>query len=144
MARLRALGLVASVILVLLCQSGSEAVRLAPTTPTTATPGNATASGGNAATSKPAGDPKGKTFHIVLGMGAEWGKRSKTTDYDTIVFENGGYIEVKRLYRFPSEEAYKKCNYKGATLLAKFQAAGEKYRFIRIVSQICCALLCAK
>ncbi|CAI7848132.1 unnamed protein product [Closterium sp. NIES-53] len=54
MARLRALSLAASVILVLLCKSGSEAVRLTPTTRTTATPGNATASGGNAATNKTA------------------------------------------------------------------------------------------
>ncbi|CAI5964034.1 unnamed protein product [Closterium sp. NIES-65] len=133
MARLRALSLAASVILVLLCKSGSEAVRLTPTTRTTATPGNATASGGNAATNKTASTstPKaGKTFYYTLWLlDAGWGNRDTPSGGDTIVFQNFGLVPAKYFVQFDDQRTFSKCNYRAVQYLKAFDWFGEEYKY---------------
>ncbi|CAI5536152.1 unnamed protein product, partial [Closterium sp. Naga37s-1] len=108
-----------------------EAVRLTPTTRTTATPDNATASGSNAATNKTASSsaPKaGKKFHFTLWLlDTDWGNRDTPSGGDTIVFENVGFIPAKYFVQFDYQRAFFDCNYRAVQLMKTFNGFSEKY-----------------
>ncbi|CAI6008990.1 unnamed protein product, partial [Closterium sp. NIES-65] len=148
MARLPALCL-ASVILVLV--NCSEAVRLVPSSRSTAarnaTTGSNTANTGSSTgyadsatttgaiarginSSKPTRTtPKGKVYLVPVAFFTRQIVPKKVQPSDIIVFWNAGFVATKRLIQFPSMDGFLGCDSAvGAKVLADFTFLGQAIR----------------